>query len=395
MEQAAVAHVNLGRLYLALAEIFEPRRKLAHHEHSRHQIEVAPHGGFVDAKGAGGIGGVPNLSMVMRHHAPKTVQRRGGRAQSQLRQIAFEEGLQKLPSPREGVGITASRKREREAAPEPMAGLRAGAEIGEAEARQRHGFDAARKRFGGLPEQLRRRTAKQEETRRQRTAVRQHAQDRKQFGPALHLVDYDETFERTQRGLGFRETRQTGGILEIEVVRRIRRDEFAGERSLATLTWTQQRDNPAAAQRGADKGKVGRAGEHRPTRHHEIPAVDAGFSWSSPLQFRVGNPPNREREKLARSLCRSLLRPCRSIAKSLLRVRLRHVTRPALPWPTPRPTPSLAVNGREIVVLGLAALKRLELILDGKNRTASAKPSATPPPRFQPNRTPVPAPRAP
>ncbi len=55
----------------------------------------------------------------------------------------------------------------------------------------------------------------------------------------------------------------------------------------------------------------------------------------------------------------------------------------------------LAVNDREIVVLGLAALKRLELILDGRNRTAYAKPSATPPPRFQPNRTPAPATRAP
>ena len=55
----------------------------------------------------------------------------------------------------------------------------------------------------------------------------------------------------------------------------------------------------------------------------------------------------------------------------------------------------LAVNGREIIVLGLAALKRLELVLDGKNRAAYVRPSATPPPRFQLNRTPVPAPRAP
>ncbi|MBC7368817.1 MAG: hypothetical protein H7343_18735 [Undibacterium sp.] len=46
-----------------------------------------------------------------------------------------------------------------------------------------------------------------------------------------------------------------------------------------------------------------------------------------------------------------------------------------------------AVNGGEIVVLGLAALKRLELVLDGKNRTAYAKPSATPPPGYRHDRT--------
>jgi hypothetical protein len=54
-----------------------------------------------------------------------------------------------------------------------------------------------------------------------------------------------------------------------------------------------------------------------------------------------------------------------------------------------------AAPGEEIIVLGLAALKRLDLILDGPARTAYAKPSSTLPPRSQPNRTAVPAPRAP
>ena len=54
-----------------------------------------------------------------------------------------------------------------------------------------------------------------------------------------------------------------------------------------------------------------------------------------------------------------------------------------------------AAPGEDIVVLGLAALKRLDLILDGTTRTAHAKPSITPPPRSQPNRTTVPASRSP
>jgi hypothetical protein len=79
--------------------------------------------------------------------------------------------------------------------------------------------------------------------------------------------------------LGFRETRQTGGIFEIEAVRRIRRDEFAGERRLAAPTRTQQRNNPPAAQSGADENRVSRAGQHSPESHHENPAVNAGFPW--------------------------------------------------------------------------------------------------------------------
>jgi hypothetical protein len=51
-----------------------------------------------------------------------------------------------------------------------------------------------------------------------------------------------------------------------------------------------------------------------------------------------------------------------------------------------------AALGEDIIVLGLAALKRLDLILDGTTRTAYAKSSATPPPHSQPNRTTVPSP---
>ena len=51
VQQAAVTHVDLRRLDLPLAEVLEPRRQLADHEHARQEVKIAPHGGFTDGHG--------------------------------------------------------------------------------------------------------------------------------------------------------------------------------------------------------------------------------------------------------------------------------------------------------------------------------------------------------
>ena len=137
VEQAAVADVDLGRLDLAFAEVLEPRRQLPHHEHAGHQVEVAAHGGFVDRQRAGQFGGVPHLAVIVRDHVPEAAQRQGGNGHAQLRQVAFEKRLEKLPPPRERIRFGARGEGQGESAAQPVPGLRGRAQVGQPEAFER------------------------------------------------------------------------------------------------------------------------------------------------------------------------------------------------------------------------------------------------------------------
>src|SRR5437868_9060911 len=62
MKQTRVADIDLGRLDLALADVFEPRRQLPHHEHAGHQVKVTTHSRFFDRQCTAKLGGIPHLT---------------------------------------------------------------------------------------------------------------------------------------------------------------------------------------------------------------------------------------------------------------------------------------------------------------------------------------------
>jgi hypothetical protein len=95
----------------------------------------------------------------------------------------------------------------------------------------------------------------------------------------LHSTPMRSGSARRAKLAGSSRSKQFGESADTNPPIRIRRYEFAGERRLAAPTRTQQRNNPAAAQSGADKSKISRAGQHNPESHHENPAVNAGFPW--------------------------------------------------------------------------------------------------------------------
>ena len=99
MEQAAVAHIDLGGLDLPFAEVLKPRQQWAYHEDARHEVEVAPHSGLVHGEGAGQFGGVPRLAMIVGDHAPEPPERDGRNRDTQLRHVSFEERLDELLPP--------------------------------------------------------------------------------------------------------------------------------------------------------------------------------------------------------------------------------------------------------------------------------------------------------
>ena len=74
MEEAAVAHVQLGRLDLTLGEILVKRLQLTDEERGRQEIEISADGRVRHPEGTTELRRVPRLTMHVRHHRPEARQ---------------------------------------------------------------------------------------------------------------------------------------------------------------------------------------------------------------------------------------------------------------------------------------------------------------------------------
>ena len=77
------------------------------------------------------------------------------------------------------------------------------ADLRQAETAHGYQLNASGERLRGLPQHGRGCAAQDKEASRKRFAVRQDAQDRKQFRPTLDLVNHNQTAEIPQGGHGF------------------------------------------------------------------------------------------------------------------------------------------------------------------------------------------------
>ena len=136
------------------------------------------------------------------------------------------------------------------------------AQVPQAKAFQVHGFQASCQGFRGLAEQIGRGAAQNQEPSRERLAIRQDAQQRKQFRAALDFIDDHESFERAQRGVGFGQPGHALRVFEVEVIDGIRRNELPGQRRLAALTRPQQRHHAAPPQGSAHQADIGLPIDH-------------------------------------------------------------------------------------------------------------------------------------
>lgn len=130
--------------------------------------------------------------------------------------------------------------------PFPVAGQRLRAQFGETEPGNMKGLQSSCERFGGLPEKIGRSAPKNEETRTQRPAVGEDAQDGKQIRPALHFVDDHDPAQGRQRGHRIGDAGKARWIFQVEIIQGIGRDDPPRERGLAALPWADQRDDAAA-----------------------------------------------------------------------------------------------------------------------------------------------------
>ena len=128
-------------------------------------------------------------------------------------------------------------------------------------------INPARERLRRLSEQIRRRAAQHQEPRPPRAAVRRHAKDRKPVGPALHLVDHDQTAQSIQNEPRvFRQAVEISGALQIQPMRRtwILPPHLTRQRRLADLARAQDAGHGKGAQPFQDGVDVLLPAYHRP-----------------------------------------------------------------------------------------------------------------------------------
>src|SRR5881628_2601886 len=99
MQEAAVPHVNLGRLHLPLLEVLVPGLKLPDHEESRQEVQVAPGCGFGHAERACGLGGVPDPAVVVSEHRPEAQQGGSRNRDAELGKVTLEVRVDELLAP--------------------------------------------------------------------------------------------------------------------------------------------------------------------------------------------------------------------------------------------------------------------------------------------------------
>ena len=165
MEEAGVLDEDLGGPYLAFRDVGVPGRKLAQDESVRQEIEIAAGAALPDAEGTGDLRAVPGLGVVVGHHRPEAAQGLGRGADSELGEVAFQEGLEERAAPFEALRLAGGEKRPRKSAAQPEAIQRGRPDLVESEAVEPVVADPAGERFGALAQEVWRCAAQDEELR--------------------------------------------------------------------------------------------------------------------------------------------------------------------------------------------------------------------------------------
>ena len=253
VKETRVADEHLGRLDQSLLHVREPRRKLPYDERAREDVEVALDGRVGLAEGSSDLGAVPQLGVSVREHGPEPSQADDrAHVEAERADISLDERSDEVLAPTEALRVGARQIRAREPTARPQAPQRRSADLLERESAELHEADPSRERLGRLPKQLRRCAPEHEKARRYGSSIREDAQDRKEIGVALNLVDDDETAQALERGHGLRQAGGVAGVLEVESLTLALREDLRRKRRFARLSRAEQRDDRARAQERGD-----------------------------------------------------------------------------------------------------------------------------------------------
>ena len=120
MDQAAVAHINLGRFHQALARVLVPRLQAAHQQQVAQQVDVALRRFGVHAQIAGQVRHVEHAALVVCQHRPKAAQSFCCDAWAKLWDVAFQISANEVVTPAQTAGIAGCFEAWRKTATQPQ-----------------------------------------------------------------------------------------------------------------------------------------------------------------------------------------------------------------------------------------------------------------------------------
>jgi len=164
--------------------------------------------------------------------------------------------------------------------PAPQCVHRFGAELGDAEAAYFDSLHPPGQGLTALPHQFARSATKYEESGRAAPTVGKYAQDGEEVRAALDLVDDDQPLQRFQCRPGFVQARQTHRVLQVEIVRRILREQLPHQGRLPSLPGTDEHHDRVPRQSDADfLEERGAEDFHGGGGYHETTPYVERFSW--------------------------------------------------------------------------------------------------------------------
>src|SRR5580658_2849334 len=119
VRDAAIAHIDLGRLDQPFANIPMPGRQSPDKQQVNQKIKITGNGFAIDGQTTRQGSGIQNLSLIVRQHGPESPQRLSRYARAKLRNIALQIGSNKIPSPEQTGVVGFRQKASRKSTPNP------------------------------------------------------------------------------------------------------------------------------------------------------------------------------------------------------------------------------------------------------------------------------------
>ena len=192
----------------------------ADHERAAQDFEVAANRVIGDAERSTELREVEGLTVVVAHHYPESTQGLRGNGDPEGGDVAFEVAADEVFPPEGGGRVVIGEIASREPSPKPQPAPFSGAGLVYEQGAEVVVRDPAGKALGDLLHQIRRGTPEQQVS-GGRLAVRKDAEERKEIGLALHLVDHDGAVQALQGGLRLVQAGEAPRVLEVEEVLRL------------------------------------------------------------------------------------------------------------------------------------------------------------------------------
>jgi len=240
VQQSTVLNEHLGRFDLPFLDVLVPGLHDADHVGPAEDVEVPAGCHIRESQRRRQLRGVPDLAVHVGQHRPKPLELGWGRLDTEAPQIPLEKGVDEVVPPGGAVLVRRGQIRQRKPAPLPQRRQVLGADFLQMEPGHVDELDPPGEGLGTMPNDVGRGAAEDQESGGQGLSIRKHAQERKQIGYSLDLIDHDQSFQRSQGQRRILESPDIRRVLQIEVLRLSSSGESSGQGGLAALPRSEQ-----------------------------------------------------------------------------------------------------------------------------------------------------------